>query len=141
MLELVTAFIMIATHRECTLDEYEYKRDLVWCHDRIGIGIVVDGFLNENGDWQPDINDLIRSINDYRADISRHFRKLPYVMKSMYPNEKVYEYRSGILIPMIFHERLGLMPEVGGKMVEFKDYEYSPAARRIYNLPGFFRPK
>lgn len=56
-------------------------------------------------------------------------------------DEQVYEYRSDYLIPMVFDSKYGLIPEVGGKIIEFKDYQYSPTARRIYNLPGRFVPK
>ncbi len=54
------------------------------------------------------------------------------------PNEKVYEYRSGVLVPMYINDKNKLIPEVGGKIIDFKDYQYSPTARRIYNLPGRF---
>lgn len=54
------------------------------------------------------------------------------------PNEKVYEYRTGILVPMYINDKNKLIPEVGGKIIDFKDYQYSPTARRIYNLPGRF---
>lgn len=54
------------------------------------------------------------------------------------PNEKVYEYRSGVLVPMYISDKNKLIPEVGGKIIDFKDYHYSPTARRIYNLPGRF---
>jgi hypothetical protein len=54
------------------------------------------------------------------------------------PNEKVYEYRTGILVPMTINDKNKLIPEVGGKIIDFKDYHYSPNARHIYNLPGRF---
>ncbi len=54
------------------------------------------------------------------------------------PNEKVYEYRSGVLVPMYINDKNKLIPEVGGKIIDFKEYKYSPTARRIYNLPGRF---
>jgi hypothetical protein len=55
---------------------------------------------------------------------------------------KVYEYRSGMLIPGELQPgRFAagpFVPEAGGKIIAFKDYEYSPSAPPIWNLPGVF---
>jgi hypothetical protein len=52
----------------------------------------------------------------------------------------VYEFRSGVLIPgeMLIDGRF--IPEVGGKIILFADYVYTPEARYIWNLPGWFEP-
>lgn len=62
----------------------------------------------------------------------------PYLLDRYKTNDKLFEFRKGILIPMIMDKDRGLIPEIGGKIMEFKDYEYSPSARPIYNLPGRF---
>ena len=32
------------------------------------------------------------------------------------------------------------VPDEGGRIIKFSDYHYSPFARPIWNLPGYFRP-
>jgi hypothetical protein len=52
--------------------------------------------------------------------------------------KKVYEFRSKILVPGELQPDGRFLPEVGGKVIPFKDYEYTPTAPRIWNLPGCF---
>ena len=55
--------------------------------------------------------------------------------------QKAYEFRSGMLIPGKIERDGRFVPEVGGKIVAFKDYEYdpnSPTTIPIWNLPGVF---
>jgi len=52
--------------------------------------------------------------------------------------QKVYEFRSGMLIPGKIERDGRFVPEAGGTIVPFKDYEYSPTATPIWNLPGVF---
>ena len=54
---------------------------------------------------------------------------------------QVYEFRSGRLIPDSIDEKCNFVPTVGGRIIDFKDYRYSPKAPKIYNLPGKFVPK
>lgn len=56
-------------------------------------------------------------------------------------NPHVYEYRSGVLVPGKLQEYSAFIPEVGGKIIDFKDYKYTPDGPQIYNLPGFFMKK
>ena len=49
---------------------------------------------------------------------------------------RVYEFRSGMLIPGTIRERGNFVPEEGGKIVSFKTYQYSKSAIPIWNLPG-----
>ena len=49
---------------------------------------------------------------------------------------RVYEFRSGMLIPGTIRERGNFFPEEGGKIVSFKTYRYSASAIPIWNLPG-----
>ena len=58
------------------------------------------------------------------------------------PDQKgVYEFRSGRLIPGDIDEKSNFVPTLGGRIVDFKDYRYSPSAPKIYNLPGKFARK
>jgi hypothetical protein len=52
--------------------------------------------------------------------------------------QKVYEFRSGMLIPGKIERDGQFIPEEGGKIIPFKDYEYSLTATPIWNLPGVF---
>jgi hypothetical protein len=51
---------------------------------------------------------------------------------------KAYEFRSGVLIPGEMQKDGRFVPEVGGKIIPFKDYTYTPTAPPIWNLPGVF---
>jgi internalin A len=55
--------------------------------------------------------------------------------------EDVYEYRSGRLVKGTLLENGTFVPELGGKVIDFKDYHYAKDAPRIYNLPGRFVKK
>lgn len=52
-----------------------------------------------------------------------------------------YEYRSGRLVKGELDEDGNFLPEIGSKVLDFKDYRYSDKALRIYNLPGYFKHK
>jgi hypothetical protein len=52
--------------------------------------------------------------------------------------QNIYEFRSGMLIPGALQPDGRFVPEAGGKIIPFKDYEYSPTATPIWNLPGVF---
>lgn len=54
--------------------------------------------------------------------------------------QPVYELRSGALIPGTMVAHGPFVPTVGGAIIRFADYKYSPFARRIWNLPGYFWP-
>ncbi|HQR05888.1 MAG TPA: hypothetical protein PLN21_03645 [Gemmatales bacterium] len=88
------------------------------------------GVLDAKGTFIPDMT----SINSKFGRIGGPSA----LIEAKTPNEKVYEYRTGILVPMYINDKNKLIPEVGGKIIDFKDYNYSPTARRIYNLPGRF---
>lgn len=56
--------------------------------------------------------------------------------------KKVYELRSGRLIKGEIRDDGSFVPDLKSKVTEFRDYEYSPSAIPIYNLPGrFVEPK
>src|SRR5205823_14564030 len=52
--------------------------------------------------------------------------------------EPVYEYRSGRLIKGILDAQGNFVPDLGSKVIDFRDYRYNERAIRIYNLPGRF---
>lgn len=57
-------------------------------------------------------------------------------------SEPVYEYRSGRIIKGVLHDTGTFVPEVGSKVLDFKDYpvnEAGPPGLRVYNLPGVLR--
>ncbi|HEX4613102.1 MAG TPA: hypothetical protein VH092_33245 [Urbifossiella sp.] len=54
--------------------------------------------------------------------------------------KKAYEYRSGVLVPGELHPDGNFVPTVGGAIMRFDDYRYSPGATPIWNLPGTFVP-
>ncbi len=53
--------------------------------------------------------------------------------------EEVYEYRSGRLIKGTLQKTGNFVPELGSKVLDFKDFN-PLASWRIYNLPGVLRP-
>ncbi len=53
--------------------------------------------------------------------------------------QPVYELRSGVLIPGTMVVNGPFVPTVGGAIIRFADYKYSPTTPKIWNLPGYFR--
>ncbi|MFT3883379.1 MAG: hypothetical protein QM703_27475 [Gemmatales bacterium] len=109
---------------------------------RVG-GLSCHGTIDKYGSFKPNLDDLEDAIKKFgtNARTLRPGATPPQLISTRTPNEKVFEYRTGILIPMIIDMNRGLIPELGGTIIDFKDYVYSPTARRIYNLPGRFVPK
>jgi hypothetical protein len=52
-----------------------------------------------------------------------------------------YELRSSRLIKGGIDTKGNFVPEIGSKVILFKDYRYSPTATPIWNLPGMFIKK
>lgn len=113
-------------------DEYEFVKDT----ERWVVLIQGDkhsiGKLDGSGNFLPD---------------KRWLRQKPEQMASMVPpsilinspgQKGVYEFRSGRLIPGDIDESANFVPTVGGRIIDFKDFRYSPKAPKIYNLPGKF---
>jgi hypothetical protein len=64
------------------------------------------------------------------------------VMNELNPKkERVYEFRSERLILGELDEKGNFVPDVGSKVIEFKNYLYKKGAVRIYNLPGYYLKK
>lgn len=55
-------------------------------------------------------------------------------------SRKAFEFRHGTLTPGELRKDGAFVPEVGGKIIAFADYTYTPDAPRIWNLPGGFVP-
>ncbi len=56
-----------------------------------------------------------------------------------FEGEPVYEFRSGYLIRGVFRSLgAGFIPDVGSRVIAFKDYRPGKGVPRIYNLPGSF---
>jgi len=65
----------------------------------------------------------------------------PTIMLNAPAQKGVYEYRSGRLIKGDLDQHGNFVPEIGSKVIDFKDYHYSKDAPRIFNLPGRFVKK
>jgi hypothetical protein len=50
---------------------------------------------------------------------------------------KRVEFRSHRLIPGILANN-NFIPDLGGRIIDFKEYQFPASPRRIYNLPGKF---
>jgi len=57
------------------------------------------------------------------------------------PEKNVYEFRSGRLIKGELDAKGHFIPEIGSKVIDFKDYHYRPDGPRIWNLPGRFEKR
>ena len=55
--------------------------------------------------------------------------------------KNVYEFRSGRLIKGELDAKGNFIPEVGSKVIDFKDYHYRLGGPRIWNLPGRFEKR
>jgi len=53
----------------------------------------------------------------------------------------VYEYRSGRLVKGELDDQGNFVPDLGSKVIDFKDYRYRSDGIMIYNLPGRFVQK
>ena len=96
------------------------------------------GNLDRHGDFVPDPN--WTSFDPTRIlSVPFRYRRLN-PSRGIDPPEKVYEFRSGRLIPGEIDKHDGrFIPDLEGKIIAFKEYKYVPnKSRRIYNLPGTF---
>jgi hypothetical protein len=97
------------------------------------------GKLDRNGDF---IHEHKRKAGQPASAGTRPGEVIINATGSLTKPRKVYEFRSGMLIPGELRPgRFAagpFVPEAGGKIIPFKDYEYSPTATPIWNLPGVF---
>jgi hypothetical protein len=121
------------------------------------IGEVMElGHLSDEGEFVPDYGLPVFpyvKVKARDADQNGTGRSMYYtlpVVGRVYGNnnikvgedaEGVYEYRSGRLIPGTLQKTGNFVPDVGSKVIDFKEYDPDPPRkRRIYNLPGVLRP-
>ncbi|HET6572006.1 MAG TPA: hypothetical protein VFG68_00260 [Fimbriiglobus sp.] len=115
------------------------------------IGEVMEfGRLSDEGEFipDPDLPLLPRSVVThthppvYAANTFDFYYTLPRPktrrMEERPEHEEVYEYRSGRLIKGTLHKTGNFVPELGSKVLDFKDYD-PHGRRRVYNLPGVLR--
>lgn len=103
-------------------------------------GIVCTGFIDTSGSFTPDYKDLERGLSaklNTRIETPVVSRPMS-LLSQIRHNQLVYEYRDGLLVPMIYDELRGVVPEENGKIIKFSDYRYNLFSRVIYNLPGRF---
>lgn len=112
-----------------------YIRSRPNTHYHVLGGIVYRGQINDAGDFVPAEDFKPRPLRTLVVSASSQS-----FLRSGKPKEPVYEYRCGRLIPGIL-EKEAFVPDLDGKVIEFKTYRWSPTARRIYNLPGRFVTK
>lgn len=124
------AFIILLTFIDNFFHNYEFIPDITVRYRHYIAQFPCLGTLDAKGTFIPDMS----TINSKFGLIGGPSK----LIEAKTPNEKIYEYRTGILVPMYINDKNKLIPEVGGKIIDFKDYKYSPTARRIYNLPGRF---
>ncbi len=98
--------------------------------------IECQGHFNQDGEFIPIVSIIPRA--DEWDITSNAPRPLESVFRE---KERLYELRHGVLIPVFYYRERGFVPEVGGEIVPFSEYKYTPLSRRIYNLPGRFIPK
>lgn len=91
------------------------------------------GKLDQNGNF----------IHQYKYEaippgLNLGFPPPPTINYTREKPKKVYEFRSGVLVPGEIRPDGSFVPEAGGKIIRFTDYQYTPTARPIWNLPGVF---
>jgi hypothetical protein len=109
------------------------------------IGDTVEfGHLSDQGEFIPDPDlplesraSLLRKVKFDPPSLPRYYT-VPKVSKGQ-ATEEVYEFRSGRLIKGTLQKTGNFDPELGSKILDFKDYD-PLSRRRIYNLPGVLRP-
>lgn len=129
-------------HRLAT-DKYEYQEDL---KRKVGFfrgeDIVIGTFDRDGGFHQ---SGTVKPLKiDGESSSLYVLRSVDFMDASMvlqYRQAKVFELRSGMLIPGQFAKNGLFVPEDKGKIIKFADYTYNELARPIWNLPGKYVKK
>ena len=97
------------------------------------------GTFDEDGEFHQITSVTAQPITDGISGIRYSGPKFQLICAE-YQAEKcsVYELRSARLIPGMYRPEGLFVPELGGKIIDFKDYNYSDKAIPIWNLPGKF---
>lgn len=112
-------------------------------HARAIRDVVEFGHLSDEGEFIPDPDLPVVSRDGIKGPVGFDTHGVPryYTVPQLdrfgkLTTENVYEFRSGRLIKGTLHASGNFVPELGSKVIEFKDYDYFTEHRRIYNLPG-----
>jgi len=92
------------------------------------------GYLNSNGTF---VETSRQSRNGFLSPAPLYTLLNPQSLKP----RQVYEFRARRLIKGALAPEGEFTPEIGSKVISFNDYQYSPSALPIWNLPGYFVPK
>jgi hypothetical protein len=108
------------------------------------IGEVMElGHLSDEGEFVPDYGlPVFPYVKVKQPDVLQDSsgRTIYYTLpKDGKDSEEVYEYRSGRLIRGALQKTGNFVPELGSKVLDFKEYDPMTDRRRIYNLPGVLR--
>ena len=131
--------------REGSTPKYKFMLDI---QRLVGIGKedgVLIGKLDREGEFHQmrRIEFQVLPLGDETPPLKVFFYRGPgYEMLNGFSStpHKVYELRTGMLIPGTIQAWGNFIPEEGGKIVKFSEYRHSPLARQIWNLPGRFEP-
>jgi hypothetical protein len=93
-------------------------------------GYIIAGRLNSRGEF----TETFRLV--HTAHIGGGVQIGPVLNFSLVEGTPVYELRSGVLVPGTFDKDGYFVPDVGGKIIKFSEYKYSPDGPKIWNLPG-----
>jgi hypothetical protein len=101
------------------------------------------GHLDDAGDFVPEYNlppfPLVQPWRVVYSGLTGAPNLSYYNLPKGGEKEDVYEYRSGRLLKGTLLKSGTFVPELGSEVLDFKDYQPGPNARRIYNLPGQLR--
>lgn len=93
---------------------------------------VFEGKLDKRGEFLGRLKGKVTDAIPLRGDI---------IAKGARKSVPAYEYRSGRLIKGVIDVEGNFVPDLDSKVIDFKDYKYTPDGPRIWNLPGRFEKK
>lgn len=128
-------FCLIARALSCSgeSDDYVFVQDTERLVEVFHDKTTSLGYLDAAGNFVPKPEWLNHPKGEARSVIDRK----PEVL-NWQPEKNVYEFRSGRLIKGEIDQKGYFVPEIGSKVIDFKDYRYREGAPRIWNLPGRF---
>jgi hypothetical protein len=126
-----------------TLYNYQFVPDI---HRPVGIsvgGAIMIGKLNLKGDFihERTLKALKFDTGETSFVIAGSAPEYTLINWSSKSKSRVYEYRSGTLIPGFMDEQGSFVPLLDAKILSFKEYRYGLFSPPIWNLPGQFEKK
>ncbi len=131
---LITFCMATALLGSDDLDDYVFVPDTDRCVEICHDLTTSIGKLDAAGNFLPD--DINKPRGHRRSAETRSIKIL-----NAKPEKNVYEFRSGRLIKGELNRNGYFIPEIGSKVIDFKDYHYRPDVPRIWNLPGRFEKR